>query len=99
MLDSLTSRLRKKCLSALCKICGCHGLLPRSLQIPIFYDRSKDPLRGGGYADVWMSEYQGCKVAVKVLRVYSTSNLAKIMNVGPAQGLPSVRSEELTAIA
>ena len=92
MLGSLTSQLRKKCLSALCKICGRHGLLPRSLQIPTCYDRSEDPLRGGGYADVWMGEYQDRKVAVKVLRVYSTSNLAKIKNVGPAQGWSRVCS-------
>jgi serine/threonine protein kinase len=31
---------------------------------------------------VWMSEYQGRKVAVKVLRVYSTSDLDKITSVG-----------------
>ncbi|KAF9646796.1 kinase-like protein, partial [Thelephora ganbajun] len=34
----------------------------------------------GGYADVWKGEHQGCHVAVKVLRVYSTSDFAKIMS-------------------
>ena len=84
MLDSLTSR-RKKCLSVLCKICGRQALLPKSLQIPLCYDRSKNPLYRGGYADVWMGEYQGHEVAVKVLRVYSASNLDKIISVGRHQ--------------
>ena len=82
MLDSLVPRLRRKCLSALYEICGRHALLPRSLQIPLCYDRLDDALYSGGYADVWMGEYKGCKAAVKVLRVYSTSNLDKIVNVG-----------------
>ena len=29
-----------------------------------------------------MGEHRGCKVAVKVLRVYMTSNLDKIISVG-----------------
>ena len=82
MLDDLELRLRKKCLSTLCRICGRQGLLPRSLQIPVCYDRSEDALYSGGYADVWMGEYQGREVAVKVLRVYSTSDLDKIVTVG-----------------
>ena len=38
-------------------------------------------LYSGGYADVWMGEHQGRKVAVKVLRIYSTSDLDKITGV------------------
>ena len=36
----------------------------------------------GGYADVWKGEHQGLHVAVKVLRVYSTSDFEKITSVG-----------------
>ena len=82
MLDSLTSRFRKKCLSVLGGICGRQALLPRSLQIPIYYDRSKNALYRGGYTDVWVGEHQGRKVAIKVLRVYSTSDLEKFTKVG-----------------
>ncbi|KAF9789266.1 kinase-like domain-containing protein, partial [Thelephora terrestris] len=70
--------LRRKCLSALCKMCGRHALLPRSLKIPLCYDRSGTPLCHGGYADVWKGEYQGRQVAVKVLRVYYTSDFEKM---------------------
>ena len=80
-LPGLTPRLRGKCLSALCRICGRHGLLPRSLQIPICYNRSDTPLYHGGFADIWKGEHGGRHVAVKVLRVYSTSDIRKITNV------------------
>jgi hypothetical protein len=83
MLDRLEPKLRKKCLSALCKICGRQALLPRSLEIPACYDRSGEaPLYSGGYADVWKGEHQGLKVAVKVLKVYMTSDFDKITSVG-----------------
>ena len=45
------------------------------------YGRSGAPRYRGGFADVWKGEYRGCDVAVKVLRVYSTSDLAKITSV------------------
>ena len=44
---------------------------------------------------MWMGEYQGRKVAVKVLRIYSTSNLDKIVNVSPHEGLRKLRNKEL----
>ena len=99
MLDSLESQLRKKCLSAVYKICGRQVLLPSSLQIPLCYDRSDDALYSGGYADVWMGEHQGCKVAVKVLRVYTTSNINKITSVGHSSNFPEVHFKVLMAIA
>jgi len=80
--------MKRKCLNALCKMCGCRALLPSLSQIPLCFDQSKDrPLYRGGYADVWMGEYRGCKVAVKVLRMYSTSDLDKITSVGHHLGL------------
>ena len=82
MLDALVPQLRSRCLGIMCKICGHHGLLPNSIQIPLCYDRAHFPLYQGGYAEVWEGEYQGRKVAVKVLKVYRTSNLDKIKRVG-----------------
>ncbi|KAF9643165.1 kinase-like protein [Thelephora ganbajun] len=77
-LDILASWLRRKCLTALCKICGRESLLPRSVQIPLCYNRMDTPLYRGGYADVWKGEHRGREVAVKVLVVYMTSDLDKI---------------------
>lgn len=74
------AQMRRKCLSALCKICGRQALLPRSLKMPLCHDRSGTPQYHGGFADVWMGEHKGRKVAVKVLRVYSTSDFEKIIS-------------------
>ena len=80
-LPDLLPWLRKKCLSVLCKICGRQALLPKSLRVSLCYNRSDNPLYRGGYADVWKGEHQGRHVAVKVLRVYSTSDFDKITSV------------------
>jgi len=82
VLDKLPPSLQRKCLSTLCNICGCHGLLPRSVQIPLSYDPTGTPLDRGGFSEVWKSEYQGREVAVKVLKVYQTSDFKKITRVG-----------------
>ena len=81
-LPDLQPQLRRKCLRVLCRICGRKALLPKSLQIPLSYNRSGTPLYRGGYADVWKGEHRGCHVAVKVLRAYSTSSLDKVTTVG-----------------
>ena len=68
-------------LATLCKICERQALLPRSVKIPLCYDRTGTPLYRGGYADVWKGEHEGREVAVKILTVYVTSNLGKITQV------------------
>jgi hypothetical protein len=82
-LPDLQPQLRSKCLGALYRICGRQASLPRSLRIPLCYNRLDTPLYRGGFADVWRGEYQGRSVAVKALRVYSTSDSVKITSVGP----------------
>ena len=89
-MDVLIPQLRKKCLNTLCKICGHQALLPRSVQIPLCYDRSGTPLYRGGFGDVWKGNYEGREVAVKVPRVYSTSPLDKITRVSDQCGNPSL---------
>ena len=95
-LPDVPPRLWRKCLSVLCRICGRHALLPKSLQITFDYNRFDIPLYKGGFADVWMGESQGRKVAVKVLRVCSTSNFDKITGVGCLRSSPTIRADELT---
>ncbi|KAF9642959.1 kinase-like protein [Thelephora ganbajun] len=48
------------------------------IRIPLCYNRSDIPRYRGVYADVWKGEYQGCSVAAKVLKLYSTSDFDKI---------------------
>lgn len=68
----------------LCEIYGCQILLPgspRSLSRFVMTDRVVVAC-SGRYAGVLMGEDQDCKVAVKVLRMYSISNLDKIIIIG-----------------
>ena len=51
------------------------------------------PLYHGGFAEIWKGKHQGREVAVKVLKVYKTSNLVKIIKVD------SQSSEELVLIS
>ena len=40
------------------------------------------PRYQGGFAEVWKTEHEGRDVAVKVLKIYVTSDLVKITRVG-----------------
>ena len=80
-LPDLSPPIRKKCLKSLYRACGRHSLIPRALKVPICYDRNGHALYKGGSADVWKGEHCGRDVAVKVLRVYSTGELQKLIDV------------------
>ena len=97
-LPDLAPGLLRKCLRTLCTICGRQASLPRSLQIPHCYDRSDLPRYSGGFGEVWMGEHQGRQVAVKVLKVYLTSDFDKVRSVGFLRGILTVRARKLTMI-
>jgi len=81
-LCKLSPPIRKKCLKSLYRTCGRLSLIPRALKVPVCYDRNGHPLYKGGFADVWKGEHSGRDVAVKVLRIYSTGDLQRIIDVG-----------------
>ena len=58
-------------------------LLPTAMMIPVCYDRTGSAVWRGGFADMWKGEHCGQDVAVKVLRMYSMSNIQRIVGVGP----------------
>ena len=68
-------------------MCSRHALLPRTLEIPICYDRTGVASYRGGFADVWKGKYRSRDVAVKVLRTYLNSDLQKIISVSCRQYL------------
>ena len=78
-------------MGALHRICGRCALLPRSLQIPICYDRLSNPSYRGGFADVWEGKHSGSAVAVKVLRIYSAGEIKKIAGVSLQQLAQMIR--------
>jgi hypothetical protein len=61
-------------------MCGRLALLPQSLEVLPLYGRGVLTYRGG-FGDVFKDHYQGREVAVKVLRVYETSDFKKIRKV------------------
>jgi len=71
---------RKRCPKSLYKVCGRHALFPRAMQIVARY-RTSHPLYKGGFADVWKGKWCDRDVAVKVIRMYKTSDLQKIVGV------------------
>ena len=58
------------------------------MQIPICYDKTGSPLYKGAYADVWKGKYCGQDVSVKVIRIYSNSDLRKVLGVSRWLHLP-----------
>ena len=81
-LDRLTPQIRSKCLRTLHSICGHQALLPRSLEITPRYNATEGAMCHGGFGDTWKGRYQGQEVAIKVLKVYKTSDLGQIRKVG-----------------
>ena len=74
--------LWRKCLATLCKICSYYALIPRAMHIPLCYNRTEAPRYRGGFAEVWKGEHKGVAVAVKVLKIFVTSDLVRITRVG-----------------
>lgn len=76
-----------KLFNKLCKTCSRRRVIPKSMNIP---DCSKDSMEVecGGFANVSQSTYQGRRVAVKVIRVYVTSDLDTILSVSPLPAPP-----------
>jgi hypothetical protein len=82
-LDSpdLSPWAKNKCLKSLYRTCGRCALLPKTLTIPVCYDRTGVAISSGGFGDVWKGKHRGRDVAVKVIRTYSNSDLQKIIGV------------------
>ena len=80
-MPGLLPSTQKGWLKLLYRTCGHHEIIPRTLQVPVSYDRTRSPLCRGGYADVWKEEYHGQSVAVKVIRTYKNEVLQKVIHV------------------
>jgi len=76
----MSDRERVKLLNKLCKTCSRHLVIPTSMHVP---DCSEDSVEveSGGFADVSQGTYKGRRVAIKLVRVYITSDLDLIRSV------------------
>ena len=77
----LSPGTRENCLKSLHRTCGRRALLPTVLKIPVPFERTGDALFRGGFADVWKGKHCGRDVAVKVIRIYSNSDLERVVGV------------------
>ena len=80
-MPELSPWAQTQCLRPLYRTCGRYALLPKAMEIPTCYDPTGNALYSGGCADVWKGQYLGRDVAVKVIRTFSNSNLAKVVGV------------------
>ena len=71
---------RLKLFNELCKTCGRHRIVPKSMHIPDCSEGTVE-VECGGFADVSQSTYEGRRVAIKVVRMYTTSDLDVILSV------------------
>lgn len=68
---------------ALDRICGTYAILPtRYPNVGNLVVVGDGPSDRGGSADIWRGEVDGCPVAVKVARRYSTVPMARTQEVG-----------------
>lgn len=74
-------KLWRRCLKYLCRICGHHRLLPASYKLTSGLRKGDRPIGNGGFAEVWKGSYNGRQVAIKVLKVYETSDMEDIGRV------------------
>ena len=76
----MSDRDRLKLFNKLCKTCSRHRVIPKSMHIPDCSEGSAE-VASGGYADVSQGVYGGRRVAIKVVRVYITSDMDVILSV------------------
>ena len=86
----MSNRERLKLLNKLCKTCSRHRVIPTSMHIPDCSEGSVE-VECGGFADVSKGSYEGRRVAIKVVRMYVTSDLDTIRSVSalPNPSCPS----------
>jgi len=83
----MSDRERLKLFNKLCKTCSRHRVIPKSMYVPDCSEGSVE-VECGGFANVSQSTYEGRRVAVKVVRVYITSDLDHILSVSPLSAPP-----------
>ena len=56
-------------------------MLPRSLEIPLCYNPTDDPVCHGEVADLWKGHYKGQRVAAQVLRLLQGGDADQVRRV------------------
>ena len=72
---------RHKLLNILCKACSHQQTIPKSMHMADCLKGGLNEAYDGGHAKVFRGEHKGHAVAVKILRLYLTSDLDKFYKV------------------
>ena len=82
MLDNVISdRDRRELLNILCKMCSRQRMVPKSMHTSDCLSGELVEEYGGGHATVFRGRHKGRPVAVKIVRLYLTSNFDKCFSV------------------
>jgi len=76
----MSDRERLKLFNKLCNTCSRHRVIPKPMHIPDCSEGSVE-VECGGFGNVSQSTFEGRRVAIKVVRVYVTSDLDVILSV------------------
>ena len=83
MLDNtVCDQDRHKLLNILCKMCSRQQKIPKSMHMVNCLQGELIEERNGGYATVFRGKHKGRAVAIKILRLYLTSDLDKCFRAG-----------------
>lgn len=90
MLDHIVrDRDRRGLLNILCKICSRQRMIPKSMHIGNYLNREPVEVYAGGYANIFRGEHKGRPVAIKIIRLYQTSDSAKCFSVSTVIPYPT----------
>jgi hypothetical protein len=86
---TISDQERLELLNKLCKTCGRHRVIPKSMHIP---DCSKGAVgvERGGFADVSQGTYWGRRVAIKVVRLCLRDDPDVILSVSLRPSSPDL---------
>jgi hypothetical protein len=73
--------LRSPFVNALLRLSSASGLYPECLLLKGMQRSGIDPVASGRFGDVWQGLVQGERIAIKVLRLYVTSDVKKHLKV------------------
>ena len=84
MLDmpSLDPIYKSPFLNAILRLSRKSGIYPKVLVQNSVTIESSHPLTAGQFGDVWKGTFQGQQVAIKILRLYVTSDVSQHVKVG-----------------
>jgi len=81
-MPSLDPIYKSPLLNAMLRLSSKSGIYPKTLVQNSVTVEGSNPLTAGQFGDVWTGTFQGNQVAIKILRLYVTSDVSQHVKVG-----------------